>query len=280
MKTHQLVCPFDKELLGRLPGKTVVVCTDDIDMLPEIEPFTDTDHHLQAIVLKTGQALSEVLPLPNWGCTTLYLYVSELGMFRNIAPYIEQLRSANLKVFMPSAKSANLSGIRILSSLGISCGLIIDGQPPDWEAVSDLMHYAIYSKLPRAMIEPFCDIARHYKPSGQVDFAAVYFDDPSKYLHISREGCIASNCYNLNNNHFISESLCDLENINENQRYQEELNKWRRFFLHNDGCAYCQAWRICMGRFADQAADGACEKFFCEMMEAAEFMQSLKPEDR
>jgi hypothetical protein len=280
MNAHQLVCPFDKELLAQLPGRAVVVYSDNITMLPDIEPYLADKHQLQEILLTIEQPLSAILPLPAWGHAHLTLYVSELGLFRDVDPYIKQLRAANLKIFMPAATPENFAGLRILSSLGITSGLLFDGQMPDWERVSDLMHYAVYGKYPHAPIEPFYFVTRHYQPTAQLDFGAVYFDDPTKYLHVSKEGYIASNRRNLMGNYFMSEDLADLENIVENSRYQEALQEWRRFFLQNDGCAYCGAWRVCMGRFADHAADGTCEKLFSDLMEAAEFVRSQQTEPK
>lgn len=281
MSVLSLVCPFDQKLFARLPKRPLVVIINEITVLPEIEPEVNRyGHQLNAIIYESGEPLSAVLPLPSWGGALLSLHVSELGLVRDIVPYLDELRSNNLKIFMPASEPKNLTGVRILSSLGVLSGLTFeeDGDSPDWEQVSDLMHYYAYGRVWHAPIEPFHYIATNYHPNSQLEFGGVYFDDPAQYLHLDSTGRIASNRRNLLNHRFICDDLEDLENIAENKAYQDAINEWRDFFLQREGCAYCQGWRVCMGRFSSQAKDGGCERFFAELMEAVDLIQKNKGE--
>jgi hypothetical protein len=274
MTDHQLVCPFDAGLLARLKGRSLVIRSSDVSDIPEIEAVLAGTNQLQAVLIESCQQLSDVLPCLKTGQACLDIYVSGPGRFRDIAPHIAALRTGSSRIFMPAGVPENLTAARILSSLGVTCGLSFDGTRPDWEKVSDLMHYAVYGKYPHAPIEPFHYVTSRYQPCAQLPFGAVYFDDPAKYLHISTEGHIASSRSNLEAGNFISRDLAELDNMAENPEYQAELNRWRGFFLEDDGCAYCEAWRVCMGRYSSVADEGACEKFFSELMEAAEYTRS------
>lgn len=223
MNTHQLVCPFDMELLDKLRGRGLVIRCDNIAELPHIEACLADAHQLQAILIDSDQPLAALLPFSSSWSVCLDLHVSGMGLYRDIAPHIEQLRSSRLKIFMPAAIPENITAMRILSSVGVSCGLSFDSRTPDWEKVSDLMCYAVYGKYPHAPIEPFSFITAHYQPNAQLDFGSVYLDDTSKYLHISKEGCIASSCPNLERNHFISRDLAELDVIADNADYQKDV---------------------------------------------------------
>ena len=95
-------------------------------------------------------------------------------------------------------------------------------------------------------------------------------------------GRIALTVEDLYNQKFVSGEIEDLDPITASDEYQNRLEEWRRFFLQTDGCAYCEGWRICLGKFSAEHcknSDG-CVGFFKEFLEAIEQYQSLKTQKK
>jgi hypothetical protein len=181
---------------------------------------------------------------------------------------------------LPQDVPAAYRDLRILSSLLIPCGIVLREARPDWESLRELLSYAVYSQVPHAPIEPFHFVISNHASCKKIDFNSIYFDDPSRFLHIDKHGHVALSRKELDRGDHV---LNDLERLGEIQNcpsYVYRLNAWRELFLKPNGCAYCPGWRFCLGKY-EAFADNECQEFFNEWLEAAEYYQrkQAKPDD-
>ncbi len=192
------------------------------------------------------------------------------GRFRRLAEKIKGLRDLNLRVYLPCDTPENIVGLRILSSLGIHGCAVFTNQPPDWEALTDLMTYAVLERTPHAAIEPFAAMTARYDPFSRLSWSAFFFDDPEQFLHLDAKGRVALSHEELEKNKFVAGHLSEISAADEFPAIRERVEAWRRFFTECHPCAACQAWKICQGRFsAAGAADKGCASFFLELMDVA-----------
>jgi hypothetical protein len=274
MNNQIIVCPFDKKLISKLNQKAVIVRTDNFDDIPDINNCVNLSNQLLAVVVRTDLPLSRVPYHEGWGNIPIVIYASDFGLLREFIKKYEVVMKLNLNIFMPSSKDETCIKLQILSSLRIYCGIHFDRGGVDWDKVNDLMHYALYSKTNHAPIEPFYYVAANYHPKKYLDFNNVYFNNPSKYLHVNNQEQIAFTEEELSQSLFFAEGLNSLACLDDNEEYQKRLRSWQEYFLHPGECSYCQAWRICLGKFAESVNQtDQCKNFFAELMGASEFHQ-------
>ena len=145
-----------------------------------------------------------------------------------------------------------------------------EGIPENYRPVSIVL-------LPPLFNHDLSLLAERYTPNVRYDFSAVYFNDPTRYVHVDDEGRIALSYQDLADQCFVSTDLKELDSLSDTQEYKERSERWRYFFLETEGCAYCEAWRICLGKFCEYAkrSDG-CSSFFKEFLAAIELYQEAK----
>lgn len=276
MNNQILVCPFDKKLISKLSQKAVIVRTHRFDDIPHIHDCVNPSNQLLAVVVKTDLPLSRIPYQEDWGNMPIVIYASDLGLLREFLKKYEIVMKLNLNIFLPSSEGKTCINLHILSSLKICCGIHLDQGGVDWEQVNDLMHYALYSKTNHAPIEPFYYVAQNYHPRKYLDFNSVYFNDPSKYLHVNSQEQIAFTEEELSQGQFFAEGLESLAGMNDHEEYQKRLRAWQDYFLDLGECSSCEAWRICLGKFAESVKQTApCKKFFSELMGASEFHNKI-----
>jgi len=208
----------------------------------------------------------------------LGLFAPTLGRFRDLVPRLQDLRKLNIRVYLPLDSEENFAGLRILSSLGIASAAIFQEVNNQWEKVSDLMTYALLGRVVHAQMDPFHYMAENYSADQRNDFSVVYLNDPARFVHVDDVGRIALSVEDLYNQEFVAKEIEDLDSFTASDEYQNRLEKWRRFFLRTDGCAYCEGWRICLGKFSEDHCknNNGCVGFFKEFLEVIEQYQSLK----
>ena len=277
MNGYILVCPFRPDLINRLEEKSLAVLTGDTDEINEIISYCrDIPVHLQCIWAKTEMPLSLIPLQESWGNAPIALHASSLGRFRDFVPQLQILRKLNIRIYLPADSRENYAAVRILSSLGIHSAVVFRKESIDWELMADLMTYALLGLVPRASIEPFHFMAAHYHPNQHTDFSAVYLEDPRKYLHLDENGRVGLSQKDLAAGTFILDNVTELGELQNNPEYIRRCESWRDFFLQPDGCAYCQGWRVCLGRFSEtREKRPGCRAFFTELMDAIEQYQSL-----
>jgi len=265
-----LVCPNSEKLINKLFGKTLVLKVNSAGEIPKAYDRAAVENHVLCIVVDEQRALSAVHVQEEWNRVPILLNVPELGSLKTVLSRAQQLRDWNIRVFMPGGREANLTSLRILSSLGISVGIILT-PPLNWDAVSDLMHYAIYTRTPHGDIDPFGYVKLSYNPQEFTYLKTPSFENPLRYVYIDEEENIALSSIGLQNGTLIAKGLESLSGLRESTEYRHSINSWQGLFLDDHRCAYCPAWRLCQGSYlADCEQDADVYGFFEDFMTAAD----------
>jgi hypothetical protein len=285
MNDHILVCPFDEKLIRRLSRKALVVRTTDFKLIPHINRVVNEQNKLHCIwVVDERRTLTSVPVAEEWKNIPIHIYLSGIGSFRSMVGKLQLLRQLSIRVFLSPGKEKNLTDLMILASLGIDCGIFWDNKKNeeiDWEALNDLMHYAIYSRAKHAPIEPFHYLVSKYNPQKPTDFSSVYFDNPRRYLHIDEGENIALTYRDLLRKNYIDKGISSVDTIEANQKYIEFQTRWQNFFLKTEPCAFCSGWRICLGKFSSTyQKNPGCKDFFSDLMDASDFYRDLKKKEK
>lgn len=281
MTSHILVCPFNENLLQLIKGRSLVLRANQVEEISSVVQYIKSGQiHIHCLWVHTAVPLASIAFQQDWLDIPLALYVPGPGCLRDLIRQLPLLRQLNIRVYLPTDLEENYTGLRILSSLGIESSLVFKKPGLNWELLSDLMTYALLGLIPHAPIEPFNYIASHYDRHRRTDYSAVYFEDPSRYLHLDEEGYIALSPKDLAVGNFIGH-ITELGDLDQCAAYNKRLEGWRDFFLETDGCAYCQGWRVCLGKFVDvRQSNPGCQQFFTELMDVVEQHQSLRNGNR
>ncbi|MEW6670374.1 MAG: hypothetical protein AB1427_01645 [Thermodesulfobacteriota bacterium] len=254
MKTPTLVCPYSRPLLDRIAGYAMVVRVDRFaDISRAADEVRSAGKTLQCVLVESEMPLNAIDFQKDWQGIPIALSVPAMGAFREIADRVRQLADLKVHVYLPAAKRENLTASRMLASLDVTCCLVFDSAPPHWEALADLMTYALFGSNPHAPVEPFNYLAEHYRAGADIDWGAVYFDDSAEFLHLDADGRVALSWRELCCGAFIAEDISLLGDPSENALYRNSLNTRRALFLNGHPCIACEGWKVCLGRFG---ADG------------------------
>jgi hypothetical protein len=145
----------------------------------------------------------------------------------------------------------------------------------DWEALSDLMTYALCARVPHAAIDPFEYISRHFEPSTHLKWGAVFLDDPGQYFHLDEEKNVALSRKEALAKQFIGR-IDEVEKA-EYAEVEKRCEAWSQNFIDHSVCSTCAGFKLCLGNFLprDGKADG-CSTFFSEMFDVLGERQALK----
>lgn len=263
----KLVCPREPSLLDRLEGRALCVRVAGAGDIVAAAAEVRRRNTLCCVICDLAVPLGAIEIGEDWRNVPIALRAPSAGRFRDLAKNVGALRRLNLRVYLPSDPD-NLTGARLLASLGIAVTVIL-GARPDWEALADLMTYALLGLAPHAPIEPFQTIANRYRPSSRSDdWGGVYFDNPREYLHLDAQGRIALSQRDLEAGEFVAGDVSALDSAEVRNAVERRTESWRSLFAEGHFCARCKAWRVCRARCRDEktAPDG-CDAFFEEMTE-------------
>lgn len=273
-----LVCPNSETLLSRLRGKPVVVRVSSEREIQGAHDRASGENHLHCVVLELKAALSEVPLSEERKSIPLSLHVQEMGDLKRVMRRLKLLRESNIRVFMPAGRSENLTSVRILSSLGVATGLVL-ASPLDWDAVNDLMHYAMYTRILHADIEPFGYVTSAYEPRDFTYLGTPLFENPLKYVHVDEGENLALSADGLREGKWIAQGLACLPELTASPEYRASIHSWQGMFLEDRKCAYCPAWRLCQGAYlADCDRDGNVLHFFEDFLAAADASYTARQE--
>ena len=271
MKLPRFVCPDDRALLGSFAGRAVAVrVKDPAHIVDAVANVQDAGNELFCVIVEADRPLSDLEFRDEQLSVPLAIMAPAMGSFQALAKKVDALRRSTLRIYLPCNNPDNLSALRILSSLGIqSCAEFVTSAN-DWEALTDLMTYAVLGRRPHAPIEPFSFIAESYNPHSSVGWGSIVFDDPTRYLHLDEKGRVALSGGELRRGIFAVDSIAEIESSAMVAAIAERANAWRRYFIDNHACASCAGWKICLGRFAeDLPEDAGCTKLFSELIDVA-----------
>ncbi|MEE9213744.1 MAG: hypothetical protein V3U54_02980 [Thermodesulfobacteriota bacterium] len=271
MNLPRIVCPNKKSLLQSFTGRTVAVRVNSPDLAEEaVAHVRESGNNLFCVIIEFNSPLDDIEFRENQKNIPLAIMVPSLGKFRNLVKHLNMLRDFNLRVYLSCDNHENLVGLRILSSVGIhSCAVFGNGKN-DWEALCDLMTYAVLERAPHASIEPFTFIASHYDPFSYLEWSSIHFDDPKHFLHLDAKGRVALSHAELSKKKFIAQSISEIVVTAEFPAIRRRTQAWKRYFVNNHPCASCRGWKVCLGKFAvDVPRNNGCSAFFLEMIEVA-----------
>jgi hypothetical protein len=274
-RTVKLVC--DRALIDRLDGRTVCVRVGAATDIAAAAADARQRNTLSCVICNSQVPLEDIEIEDSWRNIPIALIVPAVGRFRNIARKAATLRSLNLRVFLPS-DARNLAGARQLASLGIPVCLTFDSTP-DWDALADLMTYALLGLVPHAPVDPFHTIAEVYRQTSRgEDWGRVWFDDPARYLHLDAAGRVALSRRDLEAGKFITDVPFQLDSPDVTRAIRQGREAWRDRFAEDHFCARCPSWRLCRARFCEGKAEpDGCQAFFSEMAEVLDRRRNTSP---
>jgi len=167
---------------------------------------------------------------------SLTLYLGGAGELLAYSDKLAALKRPGVSVFLPPTRQG-ITDLRILSSLGVRCGILFGREVPDWDFLTDLLCYAAYTKTPHAWIEPFAYVHANYKgPSSQLDWRDAYFRDAGRGPTAPEDA----------------------------------------FGGGLTACTSCPGWRVCGGALsAYLSPEGApCREFASALLETAEYVHA------
>jgi len=282
VNSHILVCPGDINLLNRLGGKTVVIRLSDFeDVTPTIERAKHLQLDIKCIALHSDIPVSDIPFNRDWEGEPLAVFAPDLGNLRDFIKKIALLRHFNIRFYLPNDSGGCYTSHRILSSLGFSVAVLLNDDGVNWDALCDLMTYSLLGLVRHAPIEPFQYVTAQYDRNRHTDYASVYFEDPTSFLHLDGEGHVALSPDELRRGSFIGVNVDEIGDLSGNVEYVKRIESWRNFFLETNGCAYCQGWRVCLGKFAQgRKNNSSCKDFHVELMDVVEQYQTMKDKNK
>jgi len=272
-----LVCPFSKKLMDKIKYTQFIITVSSFDDITEVIRWVHKTNELMGIRIKTDKPVSSIEFHKNWAQFPLFIYADKFGDFPELFPKLETIRNLNVHLFLSAHHDFNFTGLRILSSLQICCGVWFEDIALNWDLMNDLMHYTIYSKPKHAHIEPFSWLAEHYMINGYPNYDAVYFNDPLKYLHINDSEQVALTESDLLKNNFIAEGVENIDGIQKLEQYRDLSHSRYETMLRMGDCAFCSAFRICLGKFGHlEDKENTCQPFFTDLHDACDYHHSGK----
>ena len=266
-------------LLEQLQNKTVVVETDDIGKIEEINNAVCVHNRLFCIKLYVKQNITSLSLKEEWKNIPLVFYVvrgkrcevsgewyegcGDLGNVRDLVGMLPIIRKLNIKFFLDGAVVQNYEAVQILSSLGVYSGIVIN-EKADWEKLTDLTYYALCGRVAHAPIEPFQYVYDMYERNRLVDYGTAFFDNSERFEYL-KESRGNSCSYPKGRGNSCS---CPI-----NKEYN---NSWQRFFYEGSECAACEGWRICMGKYAEMKDKNGCKEFTIEWLDVVDNMKFKK----
>ena len=280
-----IVCPDSEMVLQGFTGRSVVLRLNRCQGIAAgVENVRRSANTLVGVMVESDRPLADIEFAHHHQGIPLAVMAPALGPFRDLARHLDRLRALNLRVYLPCDHPENLTGLRILSSVGIHCGADFRNGRTDWESLADLATYAVLERVPHAAIEPFSFIVSNYNSSKYLDWGRVWFDDPRHFLHLDEDGRVALSRAELAEKRFVAPSLNEIEAPDEFPPIRERQLSWRHYFTDNHPCASCAGWKICLGKFSDTlTANPGCAEFFREVLDLVRqhtALQVAAPEPR
>lgn len=239
MNSPVIICPHNMRLLRGLEGREIAVrVRDPRSTARAAEDVRAVGGSLVCVVVDPALPLDRL----EWGelpaAVPSVVIAPSFGAFRDLARNIPLLQSLDVAIHLPANIPDNVTGLRILASLGIRCAAVIGPGKLDWDALADLAAYAVLGPVPHAAIEPFASIASRLGPSSPIHWDFPYFWDSRRFLHMDDKGRLAP-------------------------------EKGASPGAPAGPCACCMGWKTCRGRFAAEAGEGKCSSFLEEMADIA-----------
>lgn len=263
MKT--IIFNYSHALIEKISGFHIVARFHDVASLMQNYLSCQQQNHVDAFLLDMPlSSLSQINFNEMWEeiNAPLVLNVYNIGDLDSVFHCLELLKMLQMRVFLSSTFEDNYYGLKILSSLGVDCGLHIQhGKLISDELLTDLASYYYMSPVPHAKIEPFDFIATRITDEKNLSFNHVYFKDDSCYTFLDEELKLHSS--------ETGKYICLLSEYDEEKEYEQNVSQkmatYYSHFLDLDRCSKCSAFRICSGMMNGMLAN--CEETMSACLE-------------
>ena len=203
----------------------------------------------------------------------IVMHLYNLGDLFTVMSSLDIFKRLSARVFVSSSLRENFTSLKILSSLGIDCGLLLDSAKIDDDAFVDLGSYFFLSQIPHASIEPFDFIWRNLQNEKNLDFSTVFFYNPEKYVYVNAEGNMAFSSRDLFNNSYIGK-YDPRKDIDFETGYKEKAARYYEHFMTLDSCSKCPSFHICNRELSKRFKN--CTETFNSIFEYAEILDGIE----
>jgi hypothetical protein len=276
----QFVTPFNDAVIHSLAGQRMMIEISNPQEVRAIgQMLARQQCNLDAVILETSESVTSLPFDESWKTVPLLIRAPELGRVSRLLHHIPVIRGMSLRIMLPTNLDMNYISLRILSSMGIPSGFLLDGRSADWEQLLDLATYYYFSLMSPAPISPFDTLGERYVPGEGAPFGSALLDEPTiSYLYVNKVGQIAMSREDLENGKILCHSIDGLAESEVMARLEDEVNVPSRFFMASGACSTCPGWKLCRGRVAedDGSVPDGCSSFFIELMDTIEEYQAMK----
>lgn len=260
--------------------KRVPTCPDTL-FIPRVHQFEDIRPAYDAVsknvfciwLDNTLLSLSDIPFDESFEGIPIVLHLYNVGSIYATMSRLDILKRLGIRVFLSSSSRENFSSLKILSSLGIDCGLLIDSEKVDDEAFVDLASYYYLSQVPHATIEPFDYIWRNLHQEKNLDFSTVYFENPEKYIYVNESLDAAFSEGDLLKESFIG-NLNGMEEVGFQTLVSKKMTSYYSHFLQLDDCSKCPNFKVCNKKMKSTFEN--CSEVFASVYEYAEIMDNIE----
>lgn len=270
-----IVLDFDDYMSSSRTGEKIIArFIDEENLIGKCQVISNRNGLFAIWLCLENKSLSEINVQDSWPNIPIIIYCNGLGSTNKVLDMMPIIRNLSLKCYMP-ATDDNFVGIKIISSLGIDSGLLLNnsGNPINAEKFLDIASYACVSPIHHGPIEPFDYIWRNLGQDNNLDFSTVYLENPYKYVH-SDANCNAA----YSRTHLVKGDYCGhLDTIlKDSVQYEEEYkNKYYySHFMTLDKCSKCSAFKICNRKLDTLFED--CESVMKEVYDLCEIRDSME----
>jgi hypothetical protein len=257
-----IVIPYVPELLKKLRNWDLVIKAARLSEINEIIESAGSENNIVSISVGPIHGLAGIKVQENWRKTHISCELTEAGNFEDYCGNIDSFRDKLIRFyFKPTAE--NLISARILSSLGVSAGIIFDREMGFLAEIDDLVCYDAYTKSPHKHIEPFAYVFSHYK-DPIIDYNEVYYSRSGFYVHCNKAGDLAADPEALRAGEYLGH-LQEADKIQLPRLKRKDTAAVLSKFLAMSGCSVCPGWKVC-GFKKTQADSGPCR--FSELMDS------------
>ncbi|HNW42903.1 MAG TPA: hypothetical protein PKI19_00255 [Elusimicrobiales bacterium] len=259
------VVPFNEAVLGKTGSHPVAVRTNDPGEISRIAASVSADR-LHCIEV-SSDSLAGLDFKKEWLALPLVFRLKRAGRLLDSIPALETLRGAAARFYFP-ATPENITAARVLSSLMVKTGLLLDGEGADWDALEDLVVYDSCGKVPHSSVEPFRYVYAEYK-NRQADYNELYLEKEGTFYHCDAQGNVALSGAALAGGDFIG-TLDKADAIDFSACSLAAREKRRAPLLKFEGCAVCPGWLACGYRNSAKPETCGMKPFMTALLDAAE----------
>jgi hypothetical protein len=237
------VLPFDKERLSFLRDVKIIVYATSIDTIGD--EYKESLHDKEVIAMVVNMPLTSISDVQwseRWEPIPLIIKAYNVGDYYNVLRHLTLIRKLNVRIFLSNSWENVFSDLKFLASLGIDCGLTMDGCRMNDEKLLDFSSYYYLSQGRHATVEPFEFILRHLRDEQNIDFSTIYFTHPLLF-------------------------------IQDDMNVADKMNTYYSHFMNLDECAICPAFKICNHNM--QNILDCCSSTMNEIFEMAEIKYKI-----